>query len=478
MINVYVRDHILPYQMLNSKNTAVASSIGSGTTATSITFATSISGQTAGIWDGGMIIITSGANNGLGAEIASSTNSGSNLLTLSLSEAFPVVPEVGASFILLRRVPTSYISYGPSYQLDQYINSVSVSTDIDKGYSTATLKINNRFVNVLTTFSSFAGMNIKIFEDGYQIFEGIVADVDYTGYGGTVSCVGYAQTFSWFSFSKIYNSDASNTSTKILRDICFQNPYIPNKLLGIDRGDVWNAVQVSIGGIGPRDYMKSEQTCADALNDILQMGKFGVSFDSTFIQIYNDAIPALKTVTRNPTTCDWYIDRSNFIYGDDSFTLKSSILDAYTEIQTTYNDSNGNTLNTASAVNINFISKLGRRKKILSVGEGGLAEKSAVVRVANNDFGTYLSATSFKIAGKISSSKSSIRRPAYSIRAGDIVTISPPPGFDSMYKNTLVDTSTFVVGRTEYDTGSGIVTITPVENPLQSEIFAARLKIN
>lgn len=479
MINVYVREHILPYVFYDSRHSTHNASINLGSTQDKLYFYPQTLDLIPSDWNGGMIILTSGALAGLGADIASfraEVDISGLIHIMDLSEAFPSVPEPGTSFMLIRK--NAFITYGPTYQIEKYINSISVTTDIDKGYATANIKINNRFSNIFQTFATFAGMNIRIFEDGYQIFDGIIADVDYTGSGGSVSCVGYSHTFSWFGFSKIYNSDASNTSTTILKDICLANPYIPNNLIGIDRGDVWHTAQFNIGGIGPRDYMKSEQTCQDALNDILQMGQFGVSFDSTFLQIYNNATPILRVIPRNPTTCDWYIDRSNFIFGDDSFSLKSSILDAYTEIQTTYNDASGNTLNTTSAVNVNFISKLGRRKKILSVGEGGLAEKSAVIRVANNDFGTYLSAASFKIAGKVSSNKSNIRRPAYCIKAGDVVTISPPSGFDSMYKNTLVDTSTFIVGHTDYDVNSGIVSITPIENALQSEIFAARLKVN
>lgn len=478
MINVYVREHVLPYIFLHSKNTAVASSVGAASTSTSIIFSTSIPSQTVDIWNGGIIVITSGANAGLGANIASSSNSGSNLLSVTLSEEFPVIPETGASFVLIRRNATGYVSYGPTYQLDQYVTSVSVSTDIDKGYATASIRINNRFANIFTTFSAFAGMNIKIFQDGIQIFEGLIADVDYTGYGGHISCIGYKQTFGWFAFERVYDTNSSNTAPVILKDICFSNPYIPNKLLGIDRGDVWHTAQIAIGGIGPRDYLKSLQSCEDALNDILQMGYFGISFSSTYLQIYNNAIPAIKVVSKQPISSDWYIDRNNFIFGDDSFTLKSSVLDAYTEILTTYNNSSGAALNTPSAVNVNFISKLGRRKKTLSVGEGGLSEKSSVVRVANNDFGTLLSAASFKVSGKVSTGKSNIKRPVYAIKAGDVVTISPPAGFDSMYKNTLVDTTTFTVGHTDYDTSTGIISITPIENTLQSEIFAARLKIN
>ena len=481
MINIYVREHILPYEFYNSQHSTHNATINLGSNIGTLYFYPVLLDLVASDWNGGMIIFTSGANAGLGANIASFRSeivSGTLSHVMDLSEYLPATPEPGTTFILVRRLATSYISYGQTYQLDRYTTDVKVTTDIDKGYATASFKINNRFANIFSTFTAFVGMNIKIFEDGYQIFEGLIADVDYTGSGGSVSCVGYKQTFSWFVFEKIYNSDAGNTSPRILKDICAANPYIPNKLIGIDRGDVWQDIQNGIGGIGPRDYMKSIQTCDDALNDILQMGYFGISFDSTYLQFYNDVIPVLKVVSKDSEVVDWYIDRNNFIFGDDSFTLKSSILDAYTEVFTTFNDANGNTLNTASAVNVNFISKMGRRKKSLSVGEGGMAEKTAVVRVANNDFGTFLSSTSLKIAGKVGSGMRGTKQPVSHIKAGDVVTLSLPPGFDSMYKNTLVDVTTFVVGHTEYDTTSGILSISPLENALQSEIFAARLKIN
>lgn len=476
MWNVYVREHILPYTKIDSRVPDVNSSVGSGTTSTRIYFNPPIPAQTDQIWVGGMIVITSGLNKGMGANISASANITTTLSYVDVSEEFASTPETGSSFALIRRDASGEIAYGNSIQIDKFVDSFSATTSIDKGYETLTLQINSRFSNVFTAMSSFVGMNIIVEDEYCRMFDGIIVDVEYAGNGGNISCVGYAQTFSWFQFEKIYDSSPTNTSPKILKDICDVNPYIRKLYIGIDRNDAWDTAQVAMSGIGPRNYTESVVTCTDAIKDITDMGYFGVSYQNVYLQVYNNAVPVLKIIDKAATP-DYAIGKKNFVFGSDGFSVKSSIVDAYSEIVSSYNTDGGVTLYTTSAVNVGMISKVGRRKKMITSGEGGLAEKTAMVRVANNDFGTFLSASNFRIVGKISCGGTTTHVPVHRIKAGDLVTIEPPTGFDAMFKNQYIDVTKFVVGKTSYDSSSRVMTITPIENSLQSEIFAARVKL-
>lgn len=475
MYNIFVKEHTLPFLSVDSRSLSTPITIGAASTGTHIVFSSNVLSQTAGKWDGAMFVIMSGANKGIACHIASSTNSGSDLESLDLAEEiiFDIDNEY---FMLIKRDETQNVSYGNVRQLDKYVDSFSVTTSIDKGFDNLSLQINNRFSGELTSLSLLLGNNIQVYKNGYLLFEGIVADIDYVLGGGTISCLGYRNTFAWYGFDRIYNGDATNTAPKILKDVMYSNPYISNLKGGIDRGGLWDTAQQAIGGIGPRDYSKQYISCADVIDEILAMGNFGVSYDSVYLQVYEGALAVIKKVDKTSAP-DYVITRKNFATGGDGYAIKTSMMEAYTEINASYNNSSGATLYTPSMVNVSMLRKMGSRKKMITTGNGGLLEKSAMVRVANNDFGTYLSASDFKIFGTVSLGGSNTFSDSAFIRAGDMVSIEKPSGFDSMFRNTQVDVTKFVVGKTTYDSKSELMTIAPVENILQSTILAARLKV-
>lgn len=453
---------------LNSKDTN--SAVVSGTTATRIYL--NLASQADQIWVGGMIVFTSGANKGLGANISATVNASTTLTYVDVSEQFAVIPEIGATYMLVRKSSNTYVSYGETIQLDKYIDSYTVTTSIDKGFDTASLVLNNRFTNIYFSLTGIVGMNVRIYDDEGCLFDGLVIDIESSG---TINCIGYAQTMNWYMFEKVYDTNSGNTSPKILRDACLANPYIPNKLIGIDRSDTWHTAQVAMGGIGPRDYSETSVTAGDVIKEICSMGYFGISFDQVFLQIYEDAVPFTKVVSKTSEDVDYYIGRNNFNFDENAFALRASISDAFTEIASTYNSSDGETLYSPSAINLSMIKKVGKRRKMITTSNGSLAENTAIVRVANADFSTLMSANDFGIVGKVSRGMSNVRCSVSRIRAGDVVAIEAP--VDMLGRNSLANFLKFTVGHTSYSSSDGKMTISPVEFATNSEIFSARIKI-
>lgn len=486
LYNVYLRSHILPYEIFDSRAGTIYTTTGFSTESQILIG----DGGFAGIpsqsttWVGGIIGITSGTYAGLSADIAltyydNNTNAytiGSKLIGFDLAQAFPSAP-TGASFFLARRNtnPIQYSSY--VYQISKFTQSISFSTSINEGFDICSIELGEKFSLLGNIYSSLIGMNV-IVEDqnGHRCFDGIVVEAAVNGNGGNLSCVGYGQTFGWFSFDRYYDTTATNTSTKILRDICAANPYISTNVQGIDRNSAWDTAQQSVAGIGPINFGESAISGKEAINRVLELGKYGVSLDGVSVMFYGN-YPTLYTISDNVTQYDYTLTRNNYEYKESGFNLKGSVADTATLVHASYTTDSGDTLFTPYATNRALITTLGlRRKGITSNNNGGLAIMTAVVRVANNDFSDLISSDKYTISNYVTSATSNLKVPVYYIKAGDRIKIEPSYGYENIYKNATMNATSFIVGATSFDTSSGVMTLNPVKNPVKSEIFAARLK--
>ena len=473
--DAYLRKHVMPIDTIDSRGTTYSRTITSATT-TSVTFNSAISGQTV-TWIGGLIIFTSGTFAGLACTIVSENKSGNDLLGVGMGEPLTSAPVTGTTFILFRNNTNGVQFEDKTYQIGKHISDISWSTDIDKGYDSCTIQL-EKFTSIINIYSELVGMNIVIEDEkGHRCFDGLIVDCSFNANGGSISCVGYFSTFAWYHYNKAYNSDATNTSTKMLREICASNPYMSKYLYAIDRGNLWDTAQQSINGIGPINFGESEINQEEAIKRILELGEYGNSLNAVKLLIYNYCIPRTMVIPKTPTTYDYVIGRKNYAFDHTGFNMKSSVGDTASLVYSTYQDTDNVSWQTPYAVNLPILLKFGaRRKSISSSSQNGIAEASAIVRVANNDFDDLIIADSYNLSGYVSKNGTNLQVPVYYIKAGDIVKIETSYGYETVWRNQIMNSVSFVVGHTDYSASSGILQLTSISNPKMSEIFAARLK--
>lgn len=473
---IYLRDIIIPSEQIDSRYVGYGQTTSFCTTL-GVSFSSGIAGQSV-TWVGGLILFTSGNFAGISATIAGEIKTGTTLDAVLFSEVFPVAPSNGSTFILYRK-GTGTIGYGNTiYQIGKYTESITFETSITGGYSSAQINVNQKFPSLLNKFSSLLGMDVQI-EDmrGKKCFQGIISSVDFGNSGGTINCIGYYQTFNWYKYSKIYNNSVSNTSVKLLKDICAENPYILGNS-AIDRNSAWGTAQQAIGGIGPINFSESEVTMQEAINRILEMGYYGISIDPVYMMIYDGGFPIIKNIPEEISNYDYFINRNNYSYSNAGFGIKGDLTDTYSLSNTTYTDGDNNTFYTPYATNIRLLNRFGLRKTLItSINGGGIAQSMAAVQVANRDFKNLISSDAYELSGYVYKNGMSAKVPSYYIRAGDMVKIETPYGYENIYKNATMDVTSFCVGSTSYDSSTDIMKINPLNNPKKSEIFSARLKV-
>ena len=479
--NAFLYNYQLPYQVIDGRITGSAIVDGPASTTTHIEFEQELTNQTS--WVGGHIVFSSGALTGIGAEIAANDISGINdtLRSVDLAAALPSVPVDETTCWLIRKNGFFTSATSGFVDLRQYIESVSFSTDINMGFDQCQISLNNKSSGLSRLFSQFIGMKIRV-EDVYgrRCFSGVVVACDLTGYSGSITAVGEMATFGWYSFSLIYSDSAAHTSTRIIKDICATNPFIARQYqFTVDRNDVWHTAQSAIGGIGPQDFSQNYVSARDALTKVLDFGNYGVSLHKVVMQIWHDSVPIIRVIKSLPE-----IDEPNYIISDsnisalyDGISIAGDMTNVYTNIYSSYTTSDGQTIRTAGAYNMPFVSKFGIRDKFLSSSAQESALAMAVVQTATNDKQTLSAPGSIKITGQVKYNGSAHYKPVYLIKAGDILSFENNIGFSSLYQNRVASPGMFIVGHTDYSADSDTLNITMLDYPLTSELFAARIDI-
>ena len=399
---------------------------------------------------------------------------------VDFADPLPFAPSAGETFQMIRRSGNLSITTSEYVTLRHQIENVKWGTDIDLGFDSCTIEINERTTNVSRLYSQMVGNPIEI-QDMYgrRCFSGIVISASMNGLRGTVTGLGIMHTFGWFDFFGIYDETASNTSTQIIRDVCSVNPFIHSDYsFTVDRKNIWHDAQEAIGGIGPRDYSDISTRAIDVLDDVLSLGHYGISEDKVSLQILHDSKPFLKVTKRAPdvTEPDFIISNQNIAYGFTNVEISADVNDVYTNIYGSYTDESGDSFRTGGAYNLRFLRKFGFRSKLLAASSG-YAEAMALVQATRSDKSMLAAPGNITISGKIRRRGSTSFIPVYMLKAGDTLSIEGNIGQSSLYQNSISTPGIFVVGHTEYSSDSDSVSISIAELPLKSELFANRLKV-
>ena len=476
MFKVYLRKHILPYDLIDTRllSPVIASS---GSTLQHIQFSSGLANQTTS-WVGGHLIFSTGTNYYLGSTIGTEYKTGNTLTGVDLSTNLEFAPTDTDTFLLVRK--NGYVSYDSNIiDISTYVENIQFDTNIDLGFDKCQITLNQRISALTRIFTQFVSMNVQVYDtQGRRCYSGIVSNVDIDGWGGSIQAYGYGATFSWFDFPAYYDASPSNTSTKILKDICNANPFISKYTLGIDRDGTWDTQQYAVGGIGPLDFLLNSGKCSDAIKEVIVLGDYPNTFNKVALQVWHDGIPVVKKYTRSPTKADYTINESNLGFGYDGVGITGDVSNAHTMVSNTYQDGNGKTLVTPSAYNLNLLHMIGLRSTKLSGSSTFASLAAAVVGASRQDKSYIAGVGTIKVHKHVKHGSGFGSIPPYLMRAGDVVAIEGNVASSSLYRNRVSSTSIFTIGHTSYDYSADVINITPMENPLVTDLYDARVKIS
>lgn len=434
-------------------------------------------------WTGMWLVLTSGNLKGYMAQIGSySGEAGTD--TFNLAQELPSTPDTGSTFkiISMFEVATSFSFTGKVYDYTKYVDGLSFNTEIGVGYSRCTIQLKKVSTELANTIAELLG-NYLIVSDNYakDVYHGIIAGITLDGDGGQIDCVGIGDTNSWYEFFGLYNEDATNTSTSIIRDILSFNPYIDQANQQIDNIESWDAAQQAVGGIGPLDFTQSNVTVKAALDKILAMGNYGLINEDTkkaYLQVWDYGVPYLIFANPDPSIDDanWVISNLNLGENKSNLSLVGDIAESFSYTSGSYNTEEGTTIETAGYVNIDLIDKYGFKKREVTSGQSRLLSFN-IMRVAAEDNNKIAGPGKIAIEGNVRSwGAGTYNSPPYMIRAGDIILIEDAITGSSVFKNEIFHGSVAQVGTTSYSDGK--MTIGLAELADVSEIFKKQIEVD
>lgn len=473
---VYLKAHALPYQFVEGRISGASAASGASNQFL-IGFSPTMTGQST-TWVGGHIIFSSGALKNSGGQIASEVKSGTTLLAVTLAEQLPYAPTAGDTFWMVRRSGTLSVGNAAIVDLTPYVDNVTFATDIDLGFENATITLNQNAKSLSRIFSQYIGRYVEIQDVlGRRCYSGVLTVASIQGWGGSITAIGHRATFNWFDIGNTYDTTATNTIPKILRDICALNPFISTNVFNIDRGDTLHTAQTAVGGIGPRDWSKNFTKSSDAIKEILDLGNYGISFDKVALQVWHDCIASTAVISQTPITPTYIITEANLEIAYGNVEIAGDISDTYTQVMGSYTDTTGNFIRTSSAYTYPLIPQMGFRVKEQS-GNGSTAALAMAVVLATREDKKYIVAPgSIKISGNVKRASAANHLPCYAIKAGDVVALEANIGASSLYRNEIASPLLLTVGHTSYSSSDNSITLTATDWPLKSDLFMSRIKV-
>lgn len=434
-------------------------------------------------WTGMWLVLTSGNLKGYMAQIGSySGEAGTD--TFNLAQELPSTPDTGSTFkiISMFETATSFSFTGKVYDYTKYVDNITFNTEIEVGYARGTIQLKKISTELANTIGELLG-NYLIISDNYakDVYHGIIVGINLDGDGGQIDCIGIGETNSWYQFFNIYAAIETNTSTKIIRDALFANPYIDQANQQIDNTGDWDTAQQAVGGIGPLDFTQSNVTIRAALDKVLAMGNYGLTSEKTvkaYVQVWDYGVPYLIFANPNPDVddADWVIGNTNLGENKGNLSLIGDIADSFSYTSGAYNTEEGTTIETAGYVNLNLIDKFGLKKREVTSGQERLITFT-IMRVAASDKNKIAGPGKIAIEGNVRSwGAGTYNSPPYMIRAGDIILLEDAITGSSVFKNEIFYGSVAQVGTTSYSDGKMTIGLAEVADI--SEIFKKQIEVD
>lgn len=433
--------------------------------------------------------------------------------------AVPMLNVIDAStrfIIVLQDETTNSAPSSNAIDLRQYIDNMTWSTSIDKGYDTATIELNESASNLGKYYSYFLGQNVEIIDIyGNICWNGLITSIYIDGGGGRIDAVGYKKTMEWFRFDKIYVPETNwsstvpgPTSSQVFHDAMLMNPYtrkifindgtsnIPRNWAikgfvydadGLPTGASWPDSQLSATsyvGLDQLDFSDGSFKCSDAIQTVESFGyaytnEAGVLFDkdTVYLQFWNDGFARVLRVRKNPRLVmvpDYIITKKNTKNGNRGVEISGDINDIITETFVIYNDAEGGQNVSSSTYNAAMALKYGMRLRI-ETSDFGPELANLITLAANADKNLVVGIGNVTISGNVKGGGGGMNNlPVYMMRAGRIVEFEDNIGHGSLYRNANGTPGIFYIGSTSFNTSSGELTLTPAVTLSAVDLFITR----
>lgn len=401
-------------------------------------------------------------------------------------------------------------SYQTITDFDNEIDNISFETEVDKGYSKATIELNSYSSKLGNLYSEAIGKILEIYDPyGMVVYYGLVYSVSLTGRGATLNAMSLMDTFSWY-YLREFSWPADTKITQVLRDIVSTNVLL-NYYYGyssIDPGvgaTLSTIVTTAPGGcttpwynyltcrtwasyadakLGAKEYTQEDRTAKEILDEVLAMGFYGTPEATegykVALQVWANGIPRLAIIPRAPARSDvkYLITPRNFNLGLDGLSIESDLSEAESIVYTTYNDEEGEQLRAASAINYELYKRFGPKGVVYRSSGDSEAELLNAMFALSKDKSQITSPGSMTLVGNLRGGYGHPYVPVWRIKAGDIVAFDfSPSNATNMYRNAVSSPGIFIVGSTSYSTSANSVTITNYTPAKWREIFNAGIEM-
>lgn len=401
---------------------------------------------------------------------------------------------------------------------DKEIENIVFETDINTGYSNATLTLNQNSKKIPNLYNEAVGRMLEIFDPyGSTVYQGIVHSVSLSGENAVVSSISFSDTFSWY-YLRDFGWPEDTKITQAIREIVATNNYLNyyDMYSSIDPGipdnigdeyaivrqmhtstnpisyPILNNTQTAQyypwssfadAKIGAKEFNKADTTAKDALNEILSLGFYG-TFKNTegnkvALQIWNNGIPRLRIIPRQPKYEDinFLITKNNFAYGFEGLSMETNISDMDTLTYTTYNSSDGEQLRSASAFNYELFRRFGFKGEIYRSNGGLDGELANAATALTKDKSQISTSGSITLTGLLRGKRGHSSIPLWKLKAGDVIAFDfSLSNATNLYKNSQSSPGIFTVGSTSYNVASNTITITNHVPALWRDLFDAGIK--
>jgi len=158
------------------------------------------------------------------------------------------------------------------------------STSIEAGFDSCEADISHMSEYSWGDISIIDGSRAEVWDDyGDKAWGGKVIDVVVKEDTLSVRCVGWADTFSDYTYSTSWPSSGNPTPIQVIKDIVPGNKQIRNTLHDIDASGALESNHSALGGYG-WDFSDVPVLARDALDEMLRFGDGTSSFNPIFLQ--------------------------------------------------------------------------------------------------------------------------------------------------------------------------------------------------
>lgn len=427
---------------------------------------------------GDYLVVSGGNNDRYGSLISGITHSSGNISRIDLYEVFPFAFADGDEFAIVYPNYNRRSGGGASASVGAYVTSCSVSSDIESGYTTATVKLNRSAAWLIQSYN-LIDWDLSILDDGGEVWNGFVAECSTDGMSLDITGYGYKRKLDYIYYSSYYDSEPENTAPAIVADILELVPdYLQSADSALDRGSVLHDAQYASGGIGPMDFLSSPQKASECISKVLSLGAFDEDFSPVYLQMWG-RVPELRIISRKTTFADVkYIIEPVFSPVDKGVTYNVGLDSKSTAVYTTYKGLSGDQLETPRLYDLQEMINYGIIERNISGGSASDAEADIYLNAALDDVVPGVSTGEIKISGMVRRAGSSVRCLASQIRGGDAIFVPEILGNMTTAFDLNGNYEIVVAGNVTSDLVTGVTTITPYNAPERVEFVVNLLDVS